>query len=43
MNSNDNVRQIVVFEDCVYGVFSVPYQSDIYELLTISTYINCLI
>lgn len=43
MNSSDNARQIGVRGDCVYGVFSTPYQSDIYELLTISTYINCLI
>lgn len=41
MNSSDNARQIGVRGDCVYGVFSTPYQSDIYELLTISTYINC--
>lgn len=43
MNSSDNARQIGVRGDCVYGVFSTPYQSDIYELLTIATYINCLI
>lgn len=43
MNSSDNVRQIGVRGDCVYGVFSTPYQPDIYELLTIATYINCLI
>jgi len=43
MSSSDNVRQIGVRGDCVYGVFSTPYQPDIYELLTIATYINCLI
>lgn len=43
MNSSDNARQIGVRGDCVYGVFSTPYQSDIYGLLTISTYINCSI
>lgn len=43
MNSSDNVRQIGVRGDCVYGVFSTPYKSDILELLTISSYINCLI
>lgn len=43
MNSSNNVRQIGVRGDCVYGVFSTPYKDDIYELLTIGTYINCLI
>ena len=43
MNSTSNARQIGVRGDCVYGVFSTPYQSDILELLTLSSYINCLI
>ena len=43
MNSSGNVRQIGVRGDCVYGVFSTPYQDDIYELLFISSYIHCLI
>ena len=43
MNSSNNARQIGVRGDCVYGVFSTPNQLDAYELLTIATYINCLI
>ncbi len=43
MNSTNNARQIGVRGDCVYGVFSTPYQSDILELLTLSSYINCLV
>lgn len=43
MNSTNNARQIGVRGDCVYGVFSTPYQSDILELLTLSSYINCFI
>lgn len=43
MNSTSNARQIGVRGDCVYGVFSTPYKSDILELLTLSSYINCLI
>lgn len=43
MNSSNNARQIGVRGDCVYGVFSTPNQNDTYELLTIGTYINCLI
>lgn len=43
MNSSNNARQIGVRGDCVYGVFSTPNQLDVYELLTIATYINCLI
>ncbi len=43
MNSSNNARQIGVRGDCVYGVFSTPNKDDTYELLTIGTYINCLI
>ncbi len=43
MNSTNNARQIGVRGDCVYGVFSTPYQSDILELLALSSYINCFI
>lgn len=43
MNSSNNARQIGVRGDCVYGVFSTTNKDDTYELLTIGTYINCLI
>ena len=43
MNSSDNSRQIGVRGDCVYGVFSTPYQSDMMELLNLSSYIHCLV
>lgn len=43
MNSSDNARQIGVRGDCVYGVFSTPFQSDIYELLDISSNINTMV
>lgn len=43
MNSSPNARQIGVRGDCVYGVFSTPYQRDTMELLNIASYINCLI
>jgi hypothetical protein len=43
MNSSANARQIGVRGDCVYGVFSTPYQSSIYELMDISSYINTMV
>lgn len=43
MNSSNNVREIGIRGDCVYGIYSTPYQNDIYELVDISAYINTCI
>ena len=43
MNNSDNVRQIGVRGDCVYGVFSTHSQKEVYELFIISSYINTLV
>ena len=43
MNSSYNVRQIGVRGDCVYGVFSTPDKTAVYELFVISSYINTLV
>lgn len=43
MNSSDNVREIGIRGDCVYGIFNTPSQNDTYELLEISAYINTCI
>lgn len=43
LNLSDNMRQIGVRGDCVYGIYSSPYQSDIHELLIIACYLNTLV
>ena len=43
MNSSDNIREIGIRGDCVYGIYSTPNQKDTYELLEISAYINTCI
>ena len=43
MNSSNNVREIGIRGDCVYGIYNTPYQKDIYELVDISAYINTCI
>lgn len=40
MNSSNNVREIGIRGDCVYGIYSTPTQKDTYELVDISAYIN---
>lgn len=41
LNSSNNVREIGIRGDCVYGVFSVPNKTDVHELYKMTTYINC--
>lgn len=43
LNLTDNVRQIGVRGDCVYGIYSTPYTTDIYELFDLTCYLNDLI
>src|SRR5699024_11063781 len=43
MNSSDNVREIGIRGDCVYGVFFCPTKQSIYELANIAFHINTLI
>lgn len=43
MNSSDNMRQIGIRGDCVYGVFISPTKEDTYELANIAFHINTLI
>lgn len=43
LNSSNNVREIGIRGDCVYGVFSTPTQEDIYELFIMTSYINTYI
>lgn len=43
LNSSNNVREIGIRGDCVYGVFSAPKTTDTYELYQMTTYINCFI
>ncbi len=43
MNSSDNVREIGIRGDCVYGIYNIPTQNETYELLEISAYINTCI
>lgn len=43
MNNSDNVREIGIRGDCVYGVFFCPTKQSTYELANIAFYINTLI
>lgn len=43
LNQSENVRQIGVRGDCVYGIYSAPYKQDLDELLTIACYLNTLV
>lgn len=43
LNYTDNVRQIGVRGDCVYGIYSTPKQKDIYELFDLTCYLNDLV
>lgn len=43
LNSSNNIREIGIRGDCVYGVFSAPKQEDTYELYRMTTYINCFV
>lgn len=43
LNTSDNMRQIGIRGDCVYGVFSCSKQKDTYELADLTFYINTLI
>lgn len=43
MNGSDNVREIGVRGDCVYGVFITPTKEEVYALADISFDINTLI
>ena len=43
LNTSDNMRQIGIRGDCVYGVFSCAKQKDTYELANLTFYINTLI
>lgn len=43
MNSSNNVREIGIRGDCVYGIYSTPTKDDTYELVDISAYINTCI
>lgn len=40
MNSSNNVREIGIRGDCVYGIYNTPYKKDINELVDIAIYIN---
>lgn len=43
MNSSDNVREIGIRGDCVYGVFFCPTKQSTYELANIAFHINTLV
>lgn len=43
MNSSDNIREIGVRGDCVYGIYATPYKQSIYELADIAFNINTFI
>ena len=43
MNTSENMRQIGIRGDCVYGVFCCPTKKDVYELADLTFYINTLI
>jgi len=43
LNTSDNVRQIGVRGDCVYGIYSTPYQPDIYDLFNLSAMLCTLV
>ena len=43
MNSSDNMREIGIRGDCVYGIYATPTKDVVYELFMISAYINNLI
>ncbi len=40
MHSNENYHDIGIRGDCVYGIFSSPFQEDIYEATNVAFYIN---
>ena len=46
LRSDDNLREIGIRGDCVYGIYTTPNQDDIYEIMEksffINTYINML-
>lgn len=43
LNCSENVREIGIRGDCVYGIYSAPKQKDTYELYQMTTYINCFV
>ncbi len=43
LNMPNSMREIGVRGDCVYGIYSTPYKTDIYELFDIVCYLNDLI
>lgn len=43
LNLTNNVRQIGVRGDCVYGIYSTPGKRDIYELFDVACYLNVMI
>lgn len=40
LRKDDNLREIGIRGDCVYGVYTTPMKNDIYELLAKTSYIN---
>lgn len=40
LNSSDNVREIGIRGDCVYGIYNTPKKNDAYELVQMASYIN---
>lgn len=42
LSNSDNMRQIGIRGDCVYGVFSCPKKDDVYHLADLTFYINTL-
>lgn len=43
MSNYDNNCEIGIRGDCVYGIFSTPYQKDTYQIVRMSFYINTFI
>lgn len=43
LNTGSNMKEIGIRGDCVYGVFSTPQKSDVYEVMEKAVYVNTLI
>lgn len=43
LNQSENVREIGIRGDCVFGIFATPKTTDVHELYIISAWINTLI
>ncbi len=43
LRKSDNLREIGIRGDCVYGVYTTPYKSSIYDVADMSFYINTVV